>query len=124
MSARLFMPGHYTRAALRGAVRPVSYYYKAKTARLVGDDLLALLAEALDAERHDVARLQEHRVGLMPRPTPGGVPVVMTSPGRSVMYWLTCEMIFAHAEDHGARVAGLHALAVHVEPHVEALRVA
>jgi hypothetical protein len=33
--------------------------------------------------------------GLIPRPTPGGVPVQMMSPGSSVMYWLTCEMIFA-----------------------------
>src|SRR5258708_4782213 len=31
----------------------------------------------------------------MPRPTPGGVPVAMMSPGSNVMYWLTCEMIFA-----------------------------
>ena len=31
----------------------------------------------------------------MPRPTPGGVPVVMTSPGSSVMYWLTCDTICA-----------------------------
>ena len=29
-----------------------------------------------------------------------------------------------HVEDHGARVSGLHALAVDVEPHVEVLRVA
>src|SRR5712671_3005144 len=34
-------------------------------------------------------------VGLMPRPTPGGVPVQMMSPGSNVMYWLTCEMILA-----------------------------
>src|SRR5256885_10034016 len=27
-----------------------------------------------------------------------------------------------HAEDHGARVARLHALAVHIERHVEVLR--
>ena len=27
--------------------------------------------------------------GFMPRPTPGGVPVVMMSPGISVMKWLT-----------------------------------
>ncbi len=39
--------------------------------------------------------LRNSGVGLMPRPTPGGVPVAMMSPGRSVMYWLTCEMIFA-----------------------------
>ncbi|MNC86811.1 hypothetical protein D3C83_24920 [compost metagenome] len=32
---------------------------------------------------------------MMPRPTPGGVPVAMMSPGMSVMYWLTCETIFA-----------------------------
>ena len=33
--------------------------------------------------------LQEHAVGFMPRPTPGGVPVVMRSPGQSVMKRLT-----------------------------------
>jgi len=27
--------------------------------------------------------------GFMPKPTPAGVPVLMTSPGRSVMNWLT-----------------------------------
>jgi hypothetical protein len=39
--------------------------------------------------RHDVAGLQEHRLGFMPMPTPGGVPVVMQSPGYSVMKRLT-----------------------------------
>src|SRR2546422_6278543 len=29
---------------------------------------------------------------------------------------------FRHVEDHGARISGLHALAVDVEPHVEVLR--
>ena len=47
----------------------------------------------------------------------------MMSPGSNVMYWLTCEMIVA-PEDHGARVAALHALAVDVEPNVQRLRVA
>jgi hypothetical protein len=51
---------------------------------------LALLAQALDAQGHDVALLQERGAGgFMPMPTPGGVPVVMTSPGISVMNWLT-----------------------------------
>ena len=32
---------------------------------------------------------QRKRCGFMPMPTPGGVPVVMMSPGSSVMNWLT-----------------------------------
>jgi len=46
--------------------------------------LLPLLAEAVDAQAHLVAGL-EVLGGFMPRPTPGGVPVVMRSPGHSVM---------------------------------------
>src|SRR5262245_15096347 len=39
--------------------------------------------------------LRNTGLGLTPRPTPGGVPVQMMSPGSNVMYWLTCEMILA-----------------------------
>ena len=49
---------------------------------------LALLAQLLDAERHHVARLQEPRSASCPMPTPGGVPVVIMSPGISVMHSL------------------------------------
>ena len=50
--------------------------------------VLALLAETRDAERDDVAGFR-YCGGLRPMPTPGGVPVVMMSPGSSVMNWLT-----------------------------------
>ncbi len=53
-----------------------------------GGHELLLLAEALDADPHDVAGLR-NRGGFMPRPTPGGVPVVITSPGSSSM---NCDM--------------------------------
>ena len=59
----------------------------------------------------------------MPMPTPGGVPVVITSPGSSVMYRETSATSCGDAEDHRLRVARLPALAVDVEPHAEVLRV-
>src|SRR5215470_15473599 len=59
---------------------------------------LPLLAEALDAERHDIAGLERHEAAD-----------------------IADDM--RDAEDHGLRAAGLHALAVDVEPHVEGLRV-
>jgi hypothetical protein len=36
-----------------------------------GDEILALLAELLDAERHDVARLQIPGLGLLAEPDAG-----------------------------------------------------
>jgi len=44
------------------------------------------------------------------RPTPGGCAGAMMSPGRSVMYWLTCDIDLRQAEIHGERVCPLHAL--------------
>ena len=50
---------------------------------------LALAAQLLDAELHDVADVRgKSGSGLMPMPTPGGVPVVITSPGCRLMNWL------------------------------------
>ena len=49
------------------------------------DDFLALLAEAIDAERNDVAHVEEESAASYREPTPGGVPVVTMSPGNSVM---------------------------------------
>ena len=46
-----------------------------------------------------------HCGGFMPRPTPGGVPVVITSPGSSVMYCETSATSSRDAEDHRLRVA-------------------
>ena len=85
------------------------------------DDGGVLLAQALDAQA-DRSPAFRNCGGFMPKPTPGGVPVVMTSPGSSVMNWLTVAHQLGDAEDHRARVAVLHALAVDVQPHVEVLR--
>ena len=56
-------------------------------------------------------------------PTPGGVPVEITSPGCRLMNWLTVADQLRHAEDHGLGAAVLVAVAVDLEPHVEVLRV-
>ncbi len=50
-----------------------------------GHDFLALFAETVDAEPHRHRRPSGIAAGFMPMPTPGGVPVAMTSPGTSVM---------------------------------------
>ena len=50
---------------------------------------LVLLAQAGDAEAHPSPAFRKTGVGFLPRPTPGGVPVKITSPGCSVMKWLT-----------------------------------
>ena len=55
---------------------------------LPGDECLLLLAQPLDAEATTSPAFRKSG-GFMPRPTPGGVPVVMMSPGCSVMNWLT-----------------------------------
>src|SRR5215475_4018481 len=57
----------------------------------------------------------------MPRPTPGGVPVMMMSPGSITKNWEQYQTRCSH-EDHGFRVAPLPLLAVDVEPHVQILR--
>src|SRR4249920_1886190 len=54
-SARLFMQRHYT------AVRCTKKGSDPFCLSLVSDDALLLHAQMLDVERHDVARLQEHR---------------------------------------------------------------
>ncbi len=61
-------------------------------------ELLVLFTQPLDAQSHLVARLQEHRRGFMPIATPGGVPVVITSPGSSVMNWLTYDTSVAQSK--------------------------
>ena len=55
---------------------------------LAAAHFLPLLAEAVDAQPHHVTCLRNTALGLIPSPTPGGVPVVTTSPGLSVMHWL------------------------------------
>ena len=61
-----------------------------RTARLhslarVGNDLLLLLAQAADSQRHDIARLEEHRIRLHAQADARRRAGVMTSPGSSVM---------------------------------------
>src|SRR5262249_55530938 len=83
--------------------------------------LLALLAQAFDAERDHVARLQEPRRLLAladTRRRPSGDHVAGMEHKNLEQVG---EEIFA-VEDHGRGRAGLHALAVDVEPHRERLR--
>src|SRR5690606_14679536 len=84
----------------------------------VPDHLLALLAEALDAEMHLVARLEED----------GGLVAEADARGRAggdhvAGHERDEAADIAHqgldAEDHGPGVAGLAALAIDVEEHVE-----
>src|SRR6185437_4579903 len=85
--------------------------------------LLALLAEAVDAERDDVAGLQEHRRRLHAEPdarrraSDDDVARVHDEELRAVP-----DDVLG-AEDHGLGVAALAALAVDVEPHAEVLHV-
>ena len=90
----------------------------------VGDHLLALLAQARYAQRHHVARLEEHGGGLdahadARRGTRGDD---VSRQQRHVVADMGNDL--RHVENHGAGVAALHAPAVDVEPHVERLRVA
>ena len=66
---------------------------------LVGDDLLALLAELLDAELMTSPAFRNSG-GFFPRPTPGGVPVVMMSPGSKIMFADVGDDL-GDREDHG-----------------------
>ena len=74
--------GHRARRRERKAARIDA---RSRRSAAVGDDLLLLLAELLHAELHHVAGLEEDRLGFLPWPTPGGVPVVTTSPGSSTI---------------------------------------
>src|SRR5712692_2846318 len=89
-----------------------------------GDDFLALLPESLDGELHHVAGLEEHRCGLDAEADAwrraGGDDVARQE--RHVVADVRDDL--RDAEHHGARVAGLHALAVDLERHAECLRVA
>src|SRR5262245_3121758 len=86
-------------------------------------DLLALLSEFFDTERDNVARLQEHRSRLHAkrntrrRAGDDNVARFHHEELRAVP-----DKMFA-AEDHRTRIAALTALAIHVEPHVQVLRI-
>ena len=60
--------------------------------------------------------------GFLPLPTPGGVPVAMTS-------WMKGHQArqmgddLTHGKNHVAGVASLHSLAIHIHRHRETLRV-
>src|SRR4051812_37297456 len=94
-----------------------------RAARALGrDDLLALLAKAFDAERDDIADVEERRrlhAGADAGWRAGGDDVARQE----------CEELrdvgnaFRHREDHGRGRASLAALAVDVEPHRQFLHV-
>ena len=62
--------------------------------------------------------------GLKPRPTPGGVPVLITSPGQQRHEPAQVAHERRHVEDHLVGAAPLALLAVDGEPHGQLLRVA
>src|SRR4051795_10686007 len=105
---------------LRGEHLRMTLAYVAQ--RLRRDDLLALLAEALDAERDHVADIEEGRrlhAGADAGRRPGGDDVA----GQERQELRNVGDAFRHREDHGRRRAGLAALAVDVEPHRQFLHV-
>src|SRR4029078_13575547 len=88
-----------------------------------GDDFLPLLSELCNSERDDVARLQKNWRGLH----------ALCHARRCARYDNVARLhskdlgaipdkVLA-AEDHRTRIAALTALAVHVEPHVQVLRI-
>src|SRR5258708_1321647 len=88
----------------------------------IGDDALALLAEPLDAERDDVPDLEELR-GLHAEAHAGWGAGGDDVAGKERHELADVGNEVRAVEDHRARVAALALLAVHVEPHVERLRV-
>src|SRR5262249_61027175 len=120
----MFGWGKSSRERLGGAPTPVALADAriprtlARLPALEGDDVLPLLAESGDAERHDVARLEIDRLGFHPQPH------ARRRARRDDIAWKQRHVLrdvrheIGHAEDHGARVAALALLTVHVEPEV------
>src|SRR5437016_4476893 len=87
------------------------------------DHVLLLLAELVDTQTHRIARLEIDRRGFPAhaytrrRARRDDVPRLEGHETTDVADQR------GNAEDHGPRVAGLHALAVHIEPHVKVLHV-
>lgn len=94
----------------------------AEAASLPGDHLLLLLAQSLDAERHDIAGLQELRR------LHAEAHARRRACGDDITGFEHHELRDIgddgfHIEDHGLGGARLHTHAVDVEPHVELLHV-
>src|SRR5262249_33559932 len=86
---------------------------------LAGDDLLALFAQALDAERDDIAGLQIFRLRLHAEPDArrrAGDDDVARQQHKELRQ-IPDDVIAV--EDHRAGVTALAFLAVDVEPHIE-----
>src|SRR6185312_17055703 len=90
---------------------------------LCRDDLLPLLAETVDPDRHHVADLQEFRRWLhAERNARRGAGYDDVARLHHEELRAVPDDVFA-TEDHRLGVAALATFAVHVEPHVEVLRV-
>src|SRR4051794_26803408 len=88
-----------------------------------GDHALPLLAESIDPKRHDVAGLEVDWLRLHAHADPGrraGGDDVARQQGHEPA---DVADNLDDAEDHRLRVAGLHALAVYVEPHAKRMRI-
>ena len=97
---------HYLRRMTIGSIKPAAAPVVMRTgpvtAQVHGEDGLGIVHAALAMETAiEMAKENglgavgvghsSHCGGFMPSATPGGVPVVMMSPGSSVMNWLTYE---------------------------------
>ncbi len=86
-------------------------------------ELLPLAAEAVDLQLDDVAGPQVRLRLRPPIATPAGVPVLMTSPGYSVMNRLTYRTTSPTGKIWSAVLPSCWSLAVHPQPHPQVLRV-
>src|SRR4029079_5651182 len=85
--------------------------------------LLTLLAEPVDAERDHVPGLEEFGLWFHAQPHAGGRARNYLSSGLHDEILRAAPENVPAIEDHGACVAALAFVAVHVEPHLEILRV-
>src|SRR5271155_859094 len=100
--------------------RPGMTSYSVDAASSRRDDLLALLAEPVDAKRDDIAGIEEGR-RLHPEADAGRRPRGEDVAGQQRQELRDIGEALRHREDHGRGAAGLAALAVDVEPHPKLL---
>src|SRR5262245_8108261 len=115
--------GEQQHASAASVIRMRNMFAARRQKLFCRDDLLPLLSEVFDTERDNVTRLQEHRNRLHSerntrrRAGDDDVARFHDEKLRAIP-----DRMFA-AEDHRTRVAALTALAIHVEPHAQVLRI-
>src|SRR4029077_13448098 len=127
------LSGNWNRSSGRGEAqfekpsdqltRGLCDFVPAKKSLLRCHDLLPLLPQFLNTERHHIAGFEKHRCGLHPeadarrRASDDDVARLHHEKLRAVPHQMLA------SKDHGLRVAALPLLAIDVEPHVQILRV-